>query len=166
MINTPKPESVSQTANDMSKQELQNSDKDIIHDVTEKLDTTVNNFDISYIIQDKNDEIIVNTNGSSPMYYAGREIILDVKYHKKDILHKKITRDLFKSDFTGNMGGIEKYSICRFFLDSTYLDKKLFFSINISIPDTDVGSDFVISVSNKGEMEIKDVYLPFEGDEE
>lgn len=50
--------------------------------------------------------------------------------------------------------------------DSTYLDKKLFFSINISIPDTDVGSDFVISVSNKGEMEIKEVYLPLEGDEE
>lgn len=38
--------------------------------------------------------------------------------------------------------------------------------MNISIPDTDVGSDFGISVSNKGEMEIKDVYLPLEGDEE
>ena len=97
MINTPKPESVPQTADDTSKQELPYSDKKILHDETERLDTSVNNFDISYIIQDKNDEIIVDTTDPSrPSYYAGREIILDVKYHKKEILHKKITRDLFK----------------------------------------------------------------------
>lgn len=167
MINTPKPESVPQTADDTSKQELPYSDKKILHDETERLDTSVNNFDISYIIQDKNDEIIVDTTDPSrPSYYAGREIILDVKYHKKEILHKKITRDLFKSDFAGDMGGIEKYSICSFFLDSTYLDKKIFFHLCITIPDTDVGNDYEISVSNKGEMEIKELDEPLWEDDE
>jgi len=47
------------------------------------------------------------------------------------------------------------------FLDSVYYDKKLFFSINKCIPNTDVGGNFAISVSNKGKMEIKDVDQPY-----
>ena len=57
-------------------------------------DTTVNDYHISYVAQDNEEEIIYS---SEDHYFVGREIIMDIKYLNDSVLHKKLTRDFFSS---------------------------------------------------------------------
>jgi len=88
------------------------------------------------------------------IYYAGREIILDLKYFKKSILSEKINRDFFSSYIPKEE--IDKYSISYFNLDSIDNNEKIFFTISLCVPETDICYWFEISVSNKGDIEIQD----------
>ncbi|MDD2244973.1 MAG: DUF4738 domain-containing protein [Dysgonamonadaceae bacterium] len=123
-----------------------------------KRDTTINSYHVSYIIQDNDDVIttlpITDGKGLDTVYYAGREIILDVKYLKDNILHEKINRDFFNSYLSKEE--IEKFSISYFNLDRVDNNEKIFFSISLCIPETDICYWFELSVSNKGDIEIKD----------
>lgn len=123
-----------------------------------KRDTTVNNYDISYIIQDNDDVIktfpITDGKGLDTVYYAGKEIVLDIKYSKENILYKKISRDFFNSYIPKEE--IEKYSISYFSLDKIDNSEKIFFTISLCVPETDICYWFELSVSNKGNIEIKD----------
>lgn len=143
---------------DTLKQEQSFLKKKVITEESIKRDTTVNNYDISYIIQDNDDVIktfpITDGKGLDTVYYAGREIVLDIKYSKENILYKKISRDFFKSYIPKEE--IEKYSITNFSLDKIDNSGKIFFTLNLCVPDTDNCYWFELSVSNKGNIEIKD----------
>lgn len=143
---------------DTLKQEQSFLKKKVITEESIKRDTTVNNYDISYIIQDNDDVIktfpITDGKGLDTVYYAGREIVLDIKYSKENILYKKISRDFFKSYIPKEE--IEKYSITNFSLDKIDNSGKIFFTISLCHPDTDICYWFELSVSNKGNIEIKD----------
>ena len=86
---------------DTLKQEQSFLKKKVLTSNSIKRDTVVNNYDISYMIQDNDDVIkafpIIDGKGLDTVYYAGREIILDIKYSKENILYKKISRDSFNS---------------------------------------------------------------------
>ena len=124
-----------------------------------KRDTLVNNYDISYIIQDNEDIIqtfpIIDGKGLDTLYHAGKEVILDIKYSKEDILYKKIGRDFFNSYIPEEE--IEQYSISYFSLGKVDNSEKIFFTISLCHPDTDICYWFELSVSNKGNIEIKDI---------
>lgn len=143
---------------DTSKQEQTFLQKKLLSVNPIKRDTTVNNYYVSYIIQDNDDKIktfpITDGKGLDTIYYAGREIILDLKYFKKSILSEKINRDFFSSYIPKEE--IDKYSISYFNLDSIDNNEKIFFTISLCVPETDICYWFEISVSNKGDIEIQD----------
>ncbi|RHO50383.1 DUF4738 domain-containing protein [Tannerella sp. AM09-19] len=51
---------------------------------------------------------------------------------------------------------IAKYSICSCNVDSVDKNERIFFNINLCMPDTDICYWFELSISNKGNIEIKD----------
>jgi hypothetical protein len=113
---------------------------------------------VSYVIQDNNDIIktfpITDGKGLDTIYYAGREIILDIKYLQKNILRDVINRYFFSSYIPKEE--IEKYSISYFNLDRIDNNEKIFFTISLCVPETDICYWFELSVSNKGDIEIQD----------
>ncbi len=113
---------------------------------------------MSYVIQDNNDIIktfpITDGKGLDTIYYAGREIILDIKYLQKNILRDVINRYFFSSYIPKEE--IEKYSISYFNLDRIDNNEKIFFTISLCVPETDICYWFELSVSNKGDIEIQD----------
>ena len=123
-----------------------------------KRDTTINNYYVSYIIHDNDDVImtlpITDGKGLDTVYYAGKEIDLDVKFLKNNILHKMINRELFNSYIPENE--IVKYSISYFNVDKVN-NKNIYFTISLCIPETDICYWFELAVSNKGDIEIKEI---------
>lgn len=143
---------------DTAKQEQPFSQNKVFRTNPIKRDTTINNCHISYVIQDNHDIIktfpIIDGKGLDTVYYAGREIILDIKYLENNILCKKIDRDFFNSYIPKEE--IEKYSIYYFNLDRVDNSEKIFFSLSLCMPESDICYWFELSVSNKGDIEIKD----------
>ena len=155
---------------DTLKQEQAFLKKKVLTTNSIRKDTVVNNYDVSYMIQDNDDLIktfpIIDGEGLDTVYYAGKDIIFDIKYSKENILHDIISRDFFNSYIPKE--DIEKYSIDYFSLDKVDNSEKIFFTISLCHPDTDICYWFELSVSNKGDIEIKDISSimdVFEGDE-
>ncbi|WP_455499165.1 DUF4738 domain-containing protein [Coprobacter sp.] len=141
-----------------TKQEQSFKKKKVISSDPIRKDTSINKYHVSYIIQDNDDVIktlpITDGKGLDTVYYAGREIILNIEYLKDNILHEKINRDFFNSYIPKEE--IAKYSICSFNVDSVDKNERIFFNINLCMPDTDICYWFELSISNKGDIEIKD----------
>jgi hypothetical protein len=97
---------------------------------------------------------ITDGKGLDTVYYAGKEIELDVKFLKNNILHKMINRELFNSYIPENE--IVKYSISYFNVDKVN-NTNIFFTISLCIPETDICYWFELAVSNKGDIEIKEI---------
>lgn len=143
------------------KEEQSFVEKPVFGSDTIKRDTTINCFYVSYIIQDNDDIIetfpIVDGKGLDTVCYAGREIILDVKYKNENILQKKIKRDFFNSYIPKSE--IDKYSIYYFKLNRVDKGNRMFFDISLCVPETDICYWFELSISNNGDIEIKDTTL-------
>lgn len=131
-------------------------------------DTTINNYYVSYIIQDNEDVIktlpVTDGKGLDTVYYAGREVILNIEYLKDNVLHEKINRLFFNSYIPKEE--IEKYSISYFNLDRVDNNERFFFTISLCVPETDICYWFELSISNKGNIEIKDTTLDEDEDED
>lgn len=151
-------EIVSDDTIDKTKQEHSFFKKRVLGSDPFKRDTTINNYCVSYIIHDNDDVImtlpITDGKGLDTVYYAGREIDLNVKFLKNNILHKMINRELFNSYIPENE--IVKYSISYFNVDKVN-NKNIFFTISLCIPETDICYWFELAVSNKGDIEIKEI---------
>lgn len=131
----------------------------IYHSTTIKRDTIVNNYHLSYIIRD-NDEIITTYpitegKGLDTVYYAGREVFLDIKYPNGEFLNKKINRSLFASYIPSKE--IEKYSIYYFNYERVSKSNEIVFSISLCIPETDICYWFELYISNKNDIKIKNI---------
>ncbi|MDD3037132.1 DUF4738 domain-containing protein [Bacteroides sp.] len=134
--------------------------EDIYHFETEKQDTIIGDYYISYTIKD-NAEIIatypvVADKGLDTAYYAGREVELNIKCKDTTLLHKQIDKKTFASYIP--IEESEKMTIYYFRLEKVNDEKKeITFSINICIPDTDICYSFEINIMNGKDMEIKEV---------
>jgi hypothetical protein len=127
-----------------------------------KRDTIVSNYRISYIIQDNNEIIttypITDGKGLDTVYYAGREIILDVKYTQGEFfLQKKINRAFFSSYIPNKE--ISNYSISYFNLEQIANDEKIVFSVSLCVPETDICYWFELYVSSGDTIAIKNITL-------
>lgn len=131
-----------------------------IGDPSFRRDTTVNDYHISYVAQDNEEEVIYY---SEDHYFVGREIIMDIKYLNDSVLHKKLTRDFFSSYIPKEE--IEKYSIHYFSLDSVGHNGNVYFYLNVCQPDTDICYSFQLSVSRTGDIEIRKLEEYYESDE-
>lgn len=131
-----------------------------IGDPSFRRDTTVNDYHISYVAQDNEEEVIYY---SEDYYFVGREIIMDIKYLNDSVLHKKLTRDFFSSYIPKEE--IEKYSIYYFSLDSVGHNGNVYFCLNVCQPDTDICYEFQLSVSRTGDIEIRKLEEYYESDE-
>ncbi len=144
---------------DTLKQEQSFLKKKVLTNNTIKRDTTIINYDISYTIQDNEDVILTSAitdgKGLDTVYHAGKVIILDIKYSKENILYKEISRDFFNSYIPEEE--IEQYSISYFSLGKVDNSEKIFFTISLCHPDTDICYWFELSVSKRGSIEIKDI---------
>lgn len=155
--------SVSSEIIDTSKQEPPFKPKrvKVLHSNSINQDTIVSNYHISYIIQDSDDVImtypITDGKGLDTVYYAGKEIVLNIKYLENNILHKKINKYFFSSYIPKKE--MEKFSISYFNIDKVDNGKIIFFIISLCIPETDICYWFELSVSNKGDIEIKNTTL-------
>jgi phosphoribosylaminoimidazolecarboxamide formyltransferase/IMP cyclohydrolase len=143
-----------------TKQEQSLRKKEVISSDPIRKDTSINKYHISYYIQDNDDIIktfpIVYGKGSDTVYYAEREVLLNIEYLKDNILHKKINKDFFKSYIPKEEIG--KYHISYFNLDSVNKNETIFFNIVLCMPDTDICYWFELSISNKGDIEIEEIY--------
>ena len=143
-----------------TKQEQSLRKKEVISSDPIRKDTSINKYHISYYIQDNDDIIktfpIVYGKGSDTVYYAEREVLLNIEYLKDNILHKKINKDFFKSYIPKEEIG--KYHISYFNLDSVNKNETIFFNIVLCMPDTDMCYWFELSISNKGDIEIEEIY--------
>lgn len=149
-----------------SKQEQSVLQKIIHHSNLIKRDTTVKNCHISYIIQD-NDEVITtypvtDGKGLDTVYYAGREIILDIKYSNGEFLNKKINKAFFASYIPNKE--MQKYSISYFNLDNVDNNERIVFSISLCIPETDICYWFELYVASKENIKIENVTSDEEDD--
>ncbi|MBP1616080.1 MAG: hypothetical protein H6Q13_3528 [Bacteroidetes bacterium] len=133
--------------------------KKVSHFDLTKRDTVVDCYHISYIIQD-NDEIIINSSmvdrtDLDTQYYAGREVILDIKKNGDKILHKRINRAFFSTYISKKE--MQNYSIYYFNFEKIDIDKGVIFRVSLCIPDTDICYEFELCVTDKGDIIIKDV---------
>lgn len=142
-----------------SKQELSFAPKKVFHSNSINQDTIVSNYHISYIIQDSDDVImtypITDGKGLDTVCYAGKEIVLNIKYLENNILHKKINKYFFSSYIPKKE--MEKFSISYFNIDKVDNGKIIFFIISLCIPETDICYWFELSVSNKGDIGINTI---------
>lgn len=151
---------LSETINTI-KQEQSYHKKKVFDSDPIKRDTTINNYSVSYLIQNNKDVIatypIIDGKGLDTVYYSGSEVLLSIEYQSDKILQKKINRDFFQSYIPKEE--IEKYSIYYFGLDKVDNNERLVFNISVCVPETDICYWFELFVSNKGNIEIKDVSL-------
>ena len=130
----------------------------IIYESPIHVDTIINKYHISYTVQD-NDEVII-TNGGT--VFAGREVLLEIKYDGKNILNRKIDRTDFSSYIPSKE--IKNYSIYYFGLERVEKDNTLTFEVSVCIPDTDISYEFELNVSSNGSIQTKEIYLEIEED--
>ena len=130
----------------------------IIHESPIHVDTIINKYHISYILKD-NDEIIINNSGA---VFAGREVLLEIKYDGRRILNQKIDRTDFSSYIPSKE--IKNFSILRFRLERVEKDNSLIFWVNICVPDSDYCYQFELNVSSNGSVKTKEIDYEYEED--
>lgn len=100
-------------------------------------------------------ESITNVTGDT-LYFAGTDIQLLLDKDGKRYFQKCFNKDIFSPYMQKE--DIPKYSITSMHIEQVNEDS-LFFSLNLTIPDTDFSYDFEIIITDDGKMNIKEVVL-------
>ena len=133
-----------------------NKEKKYIYPI-EVFDSIIGDYQISYKVLTNVAELIpskyiINLTGDT-LYYAGTDILLCLKKNGKIYFEKRINKKEFyhfleKKD-------IPYYSINAILIEEVKNDRVYFF-INLCIPDTDICYDFILEVGDDGDMNIKE----------
>lgn len=102
---------------------------------TIKVDTVINNYKISYLVQDNKDIITRIRAVGDTSYYACNDVILDIQPLDRKPIHIKIGRLMFTSFVPENELG--KYHISSFHIKGVNTEG-IFFNTNLCMPDTDI----------------------------
>jgi len=130
----------------------------IYHEKPIHVDTIINKYHISYTFQD-NDDVITDITG---LVFAGREVLLEIKYDGKKILNRKIDRTDFSSYIPSKE--IKNFVIEYFILERVEKDNSLIFEVNICVPDSDYCYQFELNVSSNGSVKTKKIDYEYEED--
>ena len=119
-----------------------------------KVDTIINNYKISFLVQDNKDIITRIRAVGDTSYYACNDVILDIQPHDYRPIHVKISRLMFTSFVPENE--LCKYHISSFHIKSVNTEG-ISFTTNLCMPDTDICYFFELFVSNEGDIRITDI---------
>lgn len=103
-------------------------------------------------------ESITNVTGDT-LYFAGTDIQLLLDKDGKRYFQKCFNKDVFSPYMQKE--DIPKYSITSMHIEQVKEDS-IFFSLNLTIPDTDFSYDFEIIITDDGKMNIKEVMIESE----
>ncbi|MBP3670170.1 MAG: DUF4738 domain-containing protein [Bacteroides sp.] len=93
------------------------------------------------------------------LYFAGTDIQLLLNKNGKRYFQKCFNKDVFSPYMQKE--DIPKYSITSMHIEQVKEDS-IFFSLNLTIPDTDFSYDFEIIITDDGKMNIKEVMIESE----